>query len=341
MGEKSLVVKCNRYTSQKIVGLPFFCMTLGKKPFNFFSYFGVLIFPAMSQTAKTYLYAGLAVLFWSTVATSFKLGLREYDFIQLIFYVSAVTVVLLFFVLVVQRKTHLIFKQTKREWLYSLLMGAFNPLLYYLVLFKAYSLLPAQVAQPLNMIWPITLALLSVPMLKQKISWISFVALLISFVGVFFISSQGGFNGFSNTNPFGVALAVGSSILWSLYWIFNVKDTRDQVVKLFLNFAIGLIYLTPVVALFSSFKVQWGESFIATIYSGVFEVGITYVLWLKAMNLTNSNAKIGNLVFFAPFLSLVFIHLILKETIYVTTFVGLLFIISGVLVQQLDRRKRR
>ncbi|MCY1722557.1 DMT family transporter [Prolixibacteraceae bacterium Z1-6] len=293
----------------------------------------------MSRNFKTYLYAGLAVLFWSTVATSFKLALREYDYIQLIFYVSAVTVLLLFMVLLFQRKTHLIFRQTKRHWLYSLLMGAFNPLLYYLVLFKAYSLLPAQVAQPLNMIWPITLALLSVPLLKQKISWVSFVALMVSFVGVFFISSQGGFEGFRNTNPLGVLLAVGSSVLWSLYWIFNVRDQREQVVKLFLNFAVGLIYLVPVVALFSSFRVSWGTGFGAVIYSGIFEVGITYVLWLKAMSLTSSTAKIGNLVFFAPFLSLVFIHLILKETIYVTTFIGLIFIVSGVLVQQLDRKR--
>ncbi len=288
---------------------------------------------------KAYLFAGLAVLFWSTVATSFKLALREYDYIQLIFYVSVVTVVLLFFVLLAQRKTHLIFKQTRRQWSYSLLMGAFNPLLYYLVLFKAYSLLPAQVAQPLNMIWPITLALLSVPLLNQKISWISMVALIISFGGVFFISSQGGIDGFKNTNPLGVVLAVGSSVLWSLYWIFNVRDRRDEVIKLFLNFAIGLIYLLPVVYFFSSFKINWGPGFWAVVYSGVFEVGITYVLWLKAMNLTTTNAKIGNLVFFAPFLSLVFIRLVLKETIYMTTFVGLIFIVSGVLVQQLDRRK--
>ena len=293
----------------------------------------------MSSSKKAYLFAGLAVLFWSTVATSFKLALREYDFIQLIFYASVVTVVLLFFVLLFQRKTHLIFKQTRRQWSYSLLMGAFNPLLYYLVLFKAYSLLPAQVAQPLNMIWPITLALLSVPLLGQKISWVSIVALFISFIGVFFISSQGGFDGFRNTNPIGVFLAVGSSVLWSLYWIFNVRDKRDEVVKLFLNFAIGLVLLFPVVAIFSSFKVSWGTGFLAVIYSGIFEVGITYVLWLKAMNLTTSNAKIGNLVFFAPFLSLVFIHFILKENIFVTTFIGLIFIVSGVLLQQFDRKK--
>ena len=294
----------------------------------------------MNSNNKAYIFAGLAVLFWSTVATSFKVALREYDFIQLIFYVSGVTVVLLFIVLLFQKKLHLVFKQTPKQWTYSLLMGVFNPLLYYLVLFKAYALLPAQVAQPLNMIWPITLALLSVPLLGQKISWISAGALIISFAGVFFISSQGGMEGFAKTSFLGVILAVGSSILWSLYWIFNVRDKREETIKLFLNFGIGFIYLVPVMYFYSDFKIHPGESLFAVIYSGIFEVGITYVLWLKAMNLTTSNAKIGNLVFFAPFLSLVFIHLILKETIYFTTFIGLIFIVTGVLVQQLDKQKK-
>lgn len=293
----------------------------------------------MNSNNKAYLFAGLAVFFWSTVATAFKLALREYDFIQLIFYASGVTVVLLFLVLLFQKKLKSAFRQTRREWLYSALIGAFNPLFYYLVLFKAYSLLPAQVAQPLNMIWPITLALLSVPFLKQKISWISVGALFISFIGVFFISSQGGWDGFRNTSVLGVSLAVGSSVMWSLYWIFNVRDKRDQVIKLFLNFLFGFLYLIPVVYLFSDFEIKSGTGFYAIIYVGIFEVGITYLLWLKAMNLTTSNAKIGNLVFFAPFLSLVFIHFILKENIYVTTFIGLIFIIAGVLVQQLEKKR--
>ncbi len=294
----------------------------------------------MNSNKKAYLYASIAVLFWSTVATAFKIALRDFDFVQLIFYASGVTVVLLFFVLLAQKKLPLIFKQTPKQWSYTLLMGAFNPLLYYLVLFKAYSLLPAQVAQPLNMIWPITLALLSVPLLNQKIGWISVVALFVSFIGVFFISSQGGSEGVKNVSILGVSLAVGSSILWSLYWIFNVRDKRDEVIKLFLNFVVGFIYLIPVVFFFSDFRIQPGASLWAVIYSGIFEVGITYVLWLKSMNLTSSNAKIGNLVFFAPFLSLVFIHFVLKETIYITTFIGLIFIIAGVLVQQADKSKK-
>ncbi len=292
----------------------------------------------MNSSNKAYVYAAIAVFFWSTVATAFKIALREFDFIQLIFYASGITVAFLFIVLIFQNKLKLVLKQTRKQWMYTLLIGAFNPLLYYLVLFKAYSLLPAQVAQPLNMIWPITLALLSVPLLNQKIGWISIAALFVSFIGVFFISSQGGFEGIKNANFFGVFLAVGTSVLWSLYWIFNVRDKRDEVIKLFLNFLVGFIYLIPVVAGFSSFRIHFGHSFLAVIYSGIFEVGITYIIWLKAMNLTTSNAKIGNLVFFAPFLSLVFIHFVLKETIYITTFIGLIFIVAGVLLQQTDRK---
>jgi drug/metabolite transporter (DMT)-like permease len=295
----------------------------------------------MNSNKRAYFFAGLSILFWSTVATAFKLALRDYDFIQLIFYASVVTVILLFVILIFQKKTHLIFIQTRRQWTYSLMMGLLNPISYYLVLFKAYSLLPAQVAQPLNMIWPITLALLSVPLLRQRISWISFIALVISFAGVFFISSQGGLEGFRNTNPVGAFLAIGSSLLWSLYWIFNVRDKRDEVVKLFLNFVFGIIFLIPIVFLFSSFQIKPGIGLAAVIHTGIFEVGITYVLWLKAMNLTTSNAKIANIAFFTPFLSLIFIHFVLNETIFITTFVGLILIISGVLVQQLDHRGLR
>jgi drug/metabolite transporter (DMT)-like permease len=295
----------------------------------------------MNSTNKAFLFAGLAVLFWSTVATAFKIALRELDVIQLIFFASAVTVLVLFVLLFVQGKTGMLFRQTKHEIITSVLLGAFNPLFYYIVLFKAYSLLPAQLAQPLNMVWPIVLALLSVPFLGQKIGKWSIAGLFVSFVGVVFISSQGGWNGFQNTSFTGVLLALSSSVLWSVYWILSVRDKRDETVKLFLNFFFGLIFLAVAMHFFSDFNVKPGAGLLAAVYVGIFEVGITYVLWLKAMQLSTNNAKIGNLVFLAPFVSLIFIHFILKETIYITTFIGLVFIVSGIFTQRLDRKKQK
>ena len=72
--------------------------------------------------------------------------------------------------------------------------------------------------------------------LKQKISARSLIAMLISFSGVFFISSQGGQGNFKPEHITGVLLALGSSVIWSFFWILNVKDKKDEAVKLFLNF---------------------------------------------------------------------------------------------------------
>jgi drug/metabolite transporter (DMT)-like permease len=105
------------------------------------------------------------------------------------------------------------------------------------------------------------LVLLSIPILKQKISWKSFVAILISFFGVYVISSHGDVTSFKFSNPFGVALALSTAIIWALFWIYNAKDDKDEAVRLFLNFLFGSIYITITVLIFSdissiSFKIR-------------------------------------------------------------------------------------
>ena len=288
----------------------------------------------MKRISKAYIYALLSVLLWSTVATAFKLGLMALSPLYLILLASVFSLLVFFVVILIQGRIKELFSVTLKGLGKSALLGALNPFGYYLILFQAYSLLPAQVAQPLNMIWPVTLALLSAPLLKQKITIRNIVAILISFVGVIFISSQGSLSGMTNTNPTGALLAVGSSIIWALFWILSVLDKRDEIFKLFWNFAFGLTYLIITAFLFTDFRFPNPKGLPAAVYIGLFELGITYILWMKAMQLSENNAKTGNLIFLSPFLSLVFIHFILGETIFATTFIGLAFIISGIWYQQ-------
>jgi drug/metabolite transporter (DMT)-like permease len=288
----------------------------------------------MKQSSKAQLYALCSVVLWSTVATAFKLGLQTLSPLYLILTASVFSLLTFFVVILIQGKLKELFAVSISGLGKSALLGALNPFGYYLILFQAYSLLPAQVAQPLNMIWPVTLALLSAPLLKQKITVRNIIAILISFVGVVFISSQGSMAGMANTNPTGALLAVGSSIIWALFWILSVLDKRDEIFKLFWNFAFGLLYLILTAFFFTDFSWPNVKGLPAAIYVGLFELGITYILWMKAMQLSENNAKTGNLIFLSPFLSLVFIHFILGETIFYTTFIGLAFIISGIWYQQ-------
>ena len=288
----------------------------------------------MKQLSKATIYALCCVILWSTVATAFKLGLNTLSPLYLILMASVVSLLTFFMVIIFKGQLKELFTVSLSGLGKSALLGALNPFAYYLILFQAYSLLPAQVAQPLNMIWPITLAVLSVPLLKQKITARNFIAILISFIGVVFISSQGSFSGMGNTNLTGALLAIGSSVIWSLFWILSVLDKREEIFKLFWNFAFGLIYLLITALIFTDFRLPNAKGIPAAVYIGLFELGVTYILWMKAMQLSQNNAKTGNLIFISPFLSLLFIHFILGETIYFTTFIGLAFIISGIWFQQ-------
>jgi drug/metabolite transporter (DMT)-like permease len=288
----------------------------------------------MDQTRKSYIYALLAILFWSTVPTAFKISLGELEVLPMLTIATYTSTLVLLIVVLAGNKTGLIRKTTPRELAGSAILGFINPFFYYLILLKAYQLLPAQVAQPLNMIWPIILVFLSVPILGQKIGKKSFIALFISFIGVYLISSQGKLFSHGQANPTGVLLATGSSVFWAVYFILNMKDKRDEAVKLLLNFVFGSIYLSAAMFITGKWQTDFGLTGIAgSVYVGIFEMGITFLFWLKALQMASTTDKVSNLVYLAPFLSLVFVHFILHEPVYYTTPAGLLLIISGILIQ--------
>ena len=288
----------------------------------------------MDRTRLSYIYAGFAVLFWSTIPTAFKIGLAELEVIPMLTVATVTSTIVLFIIVCSGGKLSSLKNITAHELLMSALLGFINPFIYYIILLRAYRLLPAQVAQPLNMIWPIILVFLSVPMLRQSIAGKSIIALLISFVGVYIISSQGQPFHPGRSNPFGMLLATGSAFFWAFYFILNVKDKRDESVKLLTNFLFASVYLILVFLISGkAYQLISLRGAAASVYIGIFEMGITFFFWLKALQLAETSAKISNLVYLAPFLSLIFIHFIIKEPVYYTTPVGLVLIISGIYVQ--------
>lgn len=295
----------------------------------------------MLRQRKSYIYAILAVFFWATAASAFKISLRYIHYLHLLFFSSLFSLLSLLVILIFQRKLYLIRSCSIKHYLYSAGLGFLNPFLYYLVLFKAYSLLPAQQAMTLNYIWPIMLVLLSIPLLKQRIGLISIIAIFVGFIDVLIISTEGNISTLKFTNTTGVALALCSSVIWALFWILNLKDKRDVAVKLFLNFLSGFIFIAVVTLTYGKLIINSIQVIIGPLYIGLFEMSITFILWLTALQLSKTTAQVSNLIYLAPFLSLVGIYLILGEKILIPTFLGLILIISGILLQRLEDRRKR
>jgi drug/metabolite transporter (DMT)-like permease len=294
----------------------------------------------MKQQKKAYLFALAAIACWSTIGSAFKLSLRFTNPRELLFFSSLVACLVLFLILLVQGKLSLLRTLTRREVLMSAFLGLLNPFLYYLVLLEAYDILLAQEAGTLNYIWPLVLVLLSIPMLRQKISFMSIMAIAISFLGIVLISSHPDRAGQSDgvRHSAGIVLAIGSAILWALYWIFNVKDKREAVSKLFLNFCFGMLYTFVVLVFSGELHLPVWQGITGSVYIGLFEMGITFVLWLYALEYSSTTAKVSNLIYLSPFISLVIIHFTVGETILPSTVAGLLLIVSGIVLQQYIKR---
>ena len=290
----------------------------------------------MKDQHKAYLYAGIAVLLWATVASAMKLSLTYLDFLQLLFLSVSVSLIVLFIVIVAQGKLKNVFKLPLKAYVKSAIFGLVNPFLYYIVLFKAYDLLPAQEAQPLNYTWPIMMTLLSIPILKQKINFQNLVAILISFVGVITISTGGDLLGFSFSNPYGALLGIASAVIWALFWIYNIKDKRDEISKLFLNFLFGIVYISIALALFSDFPAFSTKHYLGAAYVGLFEMGVTFIIWSMALKKSTHTAKVSRLIYLVPFLSLIVIYFTVGEEILTSTLIGLGLIIGGLIFDNIN-----
>lgn len=287
----------------------------------------------MQAQRRATLFGLATVLLWSTVATAFKLSLRALTPAQLLFYSAAVALVILGGLLVLRGEVGLLRAAPRGAIGRGLLLGLLNPALYYLVLFAAYNRLPAQVAQPLNYTWALTLGLLSIPLLGQRFRPRLLLAGLVAYAGVVVISRQG--EG-GPADAFGVGLALGSTLLWALYWIGNTRAALAPVPSLFLNFAGGLPAIWLVCALTDGLAPADWRGLWGALYVGTIEMGVTFVLWLTALRLADSAARVANLIFLAPFLSLVFIARIADEPIRAGTLVGLALIVGGLAIQSRD-----
>ncbi|MGC9337438.1 MAG: DMT family transporter [Candidatus Cloacimonadia bacterium] len=292
----------------------------------------------MEKQKKAYIYALCAIGMWSTVASAFKISLRSMTYDQLLFWAAITSTIVLFIILLIQGKLHLIRQSSLKQHLHSLLLGALNPFIYYAVLFRAYEILPAQEAITLNYTWPIMIVLLSIPILKQKIRLTNILALCISFIGIVIIITQGNLQDFTLMGRTADLLPLCSAVIWAIYWIYNMKYKHDTGVKLFLNFCYGLLFIFIFLLISSKITLPPIEGLLGAVYVGIFEMGLTFVVWLKALETSSTTAQVSNLIYMTPFFSLLIVSLVINEEILPSSIVGLILIVIGIFIQQYNKK---
>ena len=114
----------------------------------------------------------------------------------------------------------------------------------------------------------------------------------------------------------------------------------DHVLALFVSFLFGVVYLI-VGSLFVDIQLFSLTGFTSSIYIGLFEMAIPFIFFGLALKKTDNPALINQLCYISPFISLFIIQSVLGEPIYLTTFVGLVLIIGGILFNEYGIRNKK
>lgn len=288
----------------------------------------------MNRNVKSIALASVAVLSWATVATAFKIALRSLSVYEMLL-ISTLTALLIYAVMMTaERKWKSLAGIPRRVVLSACALGLLNPVVYYMVLFQAYDMLPAQMAQPLNYAWPILLLILLAIFNHEKIPGKKYIGMLISVGGVVCISfGGGGIEG--DVSVGGIGMALLSALLWACYWLLNnrLADKIDTTVSLFLGFAAGSLALV-VTGLFVGISIPSVESLLSGMYIGCFEMGVPFLAFGMALRLTENPTLVNQMCYLSPFLSLFLIAMVLGEKIVPATYAGLGLIVAGLVYNQ-------
>lgn len=288
----------------------------------------------MSQDKQAILYGLGAVALWSTVATAFKVALAWMSPLELMWLAAFVSWALMGALVIKQGNMP---TALRSGWKTAAWAGLMNPVAYYLVLFAAYDRLPGQEAMALNYTWALAMAFLAVPLLGQRLTRIDIVAGFVAYAGVWVIATRGSVFNVSFADPLGVVLALASTLLWALYWLLNARDKRQPLVGQWQNFSVGLPVLTVLLLLGPGMQWHGWPAFGAGVYVGLFEMGVAFILWQLAVHQVSRTAKVSNLIFLSPPVSLFLLYLVVGEPILPSTLVGLVLILLGLGLQQAQK----
>src|SRR3989344_2445150 len=286
---------------------------------------------------KGYLYASLASLLWASTAAVSKLLLAHLDNLQVLFFSTLFASISLLIISLVQGKFAVIKTYTLKDYGIFALMGFIGVFLYRFFLQAALLLMPAQEAFIINYTWPIMVVIFAWIILKEKMTWKKVVALLMSFIGVIIVTTKGDFS-ILNFSIGGVFFALAGAVVYGFYSVLGKRQTYEKFTSTTFFYIFSFIFSTIALLLFSSVPSLSLNQFGGLLWLGIFPSGLAFVFWLLALK-HGDTTKISNLIFMTPFLSLIYIYFLLGEKILVSSMVGLIVIVVGILIQSIAWEK--
>lgn len=285
---------------------------------------------------KEYIYAGISIFMWSTVPTVSKLLLGAFTSFQVLCVSILFAGLFLLCVNIITGNIKRLKNYKPKDFIITVLIGLPGTFLYYVFYYTGTSMMLASQAFIINYLWPIMSVVFAWIILKEKMTLRKAIAIAMSFIGVIIVMG-GDIASFNKDILMGAVLCVLAAVSYGIFTAFNQKYCYDKRISMmifcFVSFILTLVINTASGAEFSINAAQ----LLGLAWNGVFSIGTATTLWAIALE-SGKTAKISNLAYITPFLSLVWTAIFLNEPISIYSIIGLGVIVCGIFIQIKDKK---
>ena len=287
---------------------------------------------------KSYIYAGLTVLIWSTLATVVKLVLKDIPNFQALAISSAFAFVFLLILNIINGSIKEMKHYRIKDCLTMAGLGFLGLFMYSALYYYGIAELGSQEACILNYLWPMMIVIFACIILKERITVKKIIAMLISFAGIVVLTLGSG--GVSSGNRlFGIIACVTAAVCYGLFSVLNKKHSLNQNVTMMWIWFTTAVCSLVLSLIFENWQPIAGVQWLGIAWLGIVVNAVAYLLWAIALKGASDSAKIANLAYLVPFISIIISWLVLKEQITINAAFALVLIIGGILIQSISLKR--
>jgi drug/metabolite transporter (DMT)-like permease len=275
---------------------------------------------------------------WGSYAAISKTALNTLDAFQLQFYKYGIAACVIFIVLILSKRLKEIKTFTRKQWLILVICGVTSSsyaYFYNTALSMADENHIATVIM-INYLFPIFVAVFSVPINGERLNLRKIAAIIIGFFGAAVVVTGGaGFVIDFKSLPM-YLFALAAAILWGLFSGFGKKNSVPMILSTFVFVLIGFVISAILLPVNSSFVVIAGiDLMLIILWLGLTNLIISVFIWIRLLKISSSS-KVAGLSLLTPFTTLLFVKIIFPKThIGVYHVIGLALILAGIALQNI------
>lgn len=218
----------------------------------------------------------------------------------------------------------------KQNWSNYLISAFFNAVVFYGLQTVGLRYLPEGLFTVIVYLQPVLIGLLTWLWLKESLSVLKMLGLVLGFVGVGLISATS-LSG--HVSPIGILLAIGTAVGWAIGTIY-VKKVGNRVDALWLvafQCIVGGIVMTGLgLCVENGSAIVWNLPYlVGLVYGAVFGIPISWVVFFTLVR-SGDASKVASFTFLVPLIAIFIGTLFLHEPFTVYLLVGLVLIVFSI-----------